>query len=155
MRGHLGNVNRAPDAAAVIDALPPSQIFLKEWRHAEPTAVLHSRCGCCCCAFSCTAVARAQAAGIPASHRRAFRFYSAQRPAVIGCIRLGETRATQASSPGCAQPIGSSILLTHTTPTGSAAGGNCTATACCACICRDYPFAVNHFLRHFKPRLAS
>lgn len=86
-----------------------------------------------------------------------FGFYSAQssQPVIwLHAVSVGETRAAQsliarlrASYPD------HRILLTHTTPTGRAAGEQLYgASVLRVYLPYDYPFAVKRFLRHFKPR---
>lgn len=86
-----------------------------------------------------------------------FGFYSAQstQPVIwLHTVSVGETRAAQsliirlrATYPD------HQILLTHTTPTGRAAGEQLYGDGVLRVyLPYDYPFAVNRFLRHFKPR---
>lgn len=78
------------------------------------------------------------------------------RPVIwLHAVSVGETRATQslvtrlrASYPN------HQILLTHTTPTGRAAGEQLYGDSVLRVyLPYDYPFAVNRFLRHFRPQL--
>ncbi|MBI5627255.1 MAG: lipid IV(A) 3-deoxy-D-manno-octulosonic acid transferase [Nitrosomonadales bacterium] len=87
-----------------------------------------------------------------------FGFYSirSDKPVIwLHAVSVGETRATQSLVTRlCATYPGHQILLTHTTPTGRAAGeqlyGNSVLRVY---LPYDYPFAVNNFLRHFRPQL--
>lgn len=87
-----------------------------------------------------------------------FGFYSIfnVKPIIwLHAVSVGETRATQslvnrlrASYPQ------HQILITHTTPTGRATSEQLYGDGILrAYLPYDYPFAVRHFLRHFKPRL--
>jgi len=87
-----------------------------------------------------------------------FGFYSvsSDKPAIwLHAVSVGETRATQSLVTRlCKTYPNHKILLTHTTPTGRATGeqlygGNVLRVY----LPYDYPFAVNRFLRHFKPQL--
>lgn len=73
----------------------------------------------------------------------------------LHAVSVGETRATQSLVTRLrATYPDHQILLTHTTPTGRAASeqlyGNSVLRAY---LPYDYPFAVNRFLRHFRPQL--
>ncbi len=73
----------------------------------------------------------------------------------LHCVSVGETRAAAPLVKLlCDQYPHYQILLTHTTPTGRATSeqlfGN---TVLRAYLPYDVPFAVNGFVRHFKPRL--
>jgi 3-deoxy-D-manno-octulosonic-acid transferase len=86
-----------------------------------------------------------------------FGFYSAQsgQPVIwLHTVSVGETRATQSLIARLrATYPDHQILLTHTTPTGRAAGEQLYGDGVLRVyLPYDYPFAVNHFLRHFKPR---
>src|SRR5574340_479696 len=87
-----------------------------------------------------------------------FGSYAAQsdRPLIwLHTVSVGETRAAQsliarlrASYPD------HHILLTHTTPTGRATSEQLYGDGVLRVyLPYDYPFAVNRFLNHFKPRL--
>jgi 3-deoxy-D-manno-octulosonic-acid transferase len=87
-----------------------------------------------------------------------FGFYSLQsdKPVIwLHAVSVGETRATQslvarlrASFPN------HQILLTHTTPTGRNAGEQLYGDSVLRVyLPYDYPFAINNFLRHFRPQL--
>lgn len=87
-----------------------------------------------------------------------FGFYSisSDRPVIwLHAVSVGETRATQslvtqlqASYPD------HQILLTHTTPTGRAASEQLYGDSVLRVyLPYDYPFAVNSFLRRFRPQL--
>ena len=89
-----------------------------------------------------------------------FGFYSAHsnRPVIwLHTVSVGETRAAQnliarlrATYPD------HQVLLTHTTPTGRAAGEQLYGDDVMRVyLPYDYPFAVDRFLRHLKPRLGS
>lgn len=73
----------------------------------------------------------------------------------LHAVSVGETRATQSlvARLRAAYP-GHRILLTHATPTGRAAGEQLYGDDVLrAYLPYDYPFAVNAFLRHFRPQL--
>lgn len=87
-----------------------------------------------------------------------FGFYSIHctKPVIwLHAVSVGETRASQslvtrlhASYPD------HQILFTHTTPTGRAAGEQLYGdTVLRVYLPYDYPFAVNKFLRRFRPQL--
>lgn len=87
-----------------------------------------------------------------------FGFYSApsDRPLIwLHAVSVGETRATQSLITRLrATYPDHQILLTHTTPTGRAAGAQLYGDRVLRVyLPYDYPFAVQRFLRHFKPRL--
>ena len=71
----------------------------------------------------------------------------------LHCVSVGETRAAEPLIKGLlAQHPNHQILLTHTTPTGRATseqifGDKVTRVY----LPYDLPFAVNRFLKHFKP----
>lgn len=77
-----------------------------------------------------------------------------QKPVIwLHCVSVGETRAAEPLVKALLQQYPDhQILLTHTTPTGRATGeqlfGNKVARVY---LPYDLPFAVNRFLRHFKP----
>ena len=73
----------------------------------------------------------------------------------LHAVSVGETRATQSlvARLRAAYPD-HRILLTHATPTGRAAGEQLYGDQVLrAYLPYDYPFAVNVFLRHFRPQL--
>src|SRR5574340_1358963 len=75
---------------------PPSSLRCKEWRHAESKIYLHPRAVAAAAVhLFAPGVARAQAAGIPAPHRRALRLLCrAERPAAhLAAHRLGRRNA--------------------------------------------------------------
>lgn len=86
-----------------------------------------------------------------------FGFYSIQSnlPVIwLHTVSVGETRAAQSlvDRLRAAYP-GHQILLTHTTPTGRAAGEQLYGDSVLRVyLPYDYPFAVSRFLHHFKPR---
>lgn len=87
-----------------------------------------------------------------------FGFYSApsDRPVIwLHAVSVGETRATQNLITRLRTTYPDhQILLTHTTPTGRAAGEQMYGDSVLRVyLPYDYPFAVQQFLRHFKPRL--
>ena len=73
----------------------------------------------------------------------------------LHAVSVGETRATQSLVTRLrATYPHHQILLTHTTPTGRAAGEQLYGESVLrAYLPYDYPFAVNKFLRHFRPQL--
>lgn len=87
-----------------------------------------------------------------------FGFYSlhSNQPVIwLHAVSVGETRATQSlvARLHAAYP-GHQILLSHTTPTGRAAGEQLYGDSVMRTyLPYDYPFAVKRFLRHFRPRL--
>ncbi len=86
-----------------------------------------------------------------------FGFYSTQsdQPVIwLHTVSVGETRAAQTLIARLrATYPDHQILLTHTTPTGRAAGEQLYGDHVLRVyLPYDYPFAVNKFLRHFKPR---
>ena len=86
-----------------------------------------------------------------------FGFYpvSSDKPVIwLHTVSVGETRAAQSliARLRAAYPD-HRILLTHTTPTGRAAGEQLYGDGVLRVyLPYDYPFAVNRFLRHFKPQ---
>ena len=73
----------------------------------------------------------------------------------LHAVSVGEPRATQSlvARLRAAYPD-RQILLTHTTPTGRAASEQLYGDSVLrAYLPYDYPFAVNGFLRHFRPQL--
>jgi len=87
-----------------------------------------------------------------------FGFYSAQsdKPIIwLHTVSVGETRAAQSLIVRLrATYPDHQILLTHTTPTGRAAGEQLYGDDVLRVyLSYDYPFAVKRFLRHFKPQL--
>jgi 3-deoxy-D-manno-octulosonic-acid transferase len=87
-----------------------------------------------------------------------FGFYSikSDKPIIwLHAVSLGETRATQSlvNRLLTAYPH-HRILITHTTPTGRAASKQLYGDSVMRVyLPYDYPFAVNGFLRHFRPQL--
>ena len=90
------------------------------------------------------------------AERFGFFSNSVDKPVIwLHAVSVGETRATQslvarlrASYPD------HQILLTHTTPTGRAASEQLYGDSVLrAYLPYDYPFAVNRFLRRFRPQL--
>jgi 3-deoxy-D-manno-octulosonic-acid transferase len=87
-----------------------------------------------------------------------FGFYTVQgsRPLIwLHTVSVGETRAAQnLVSRLCAAYPDHQILLTHATPTGRATSKQLYGEGMLRTyLPYDYPFAVNRFLRHFKPQL--
>lgn len=87
-----------------------------------------------------------------------FGFYpvSSDRPVIwLHTVSVGETRAAQSLIARLrATYPDHRILLTHTTPTGRAAGEQLYGDDVLRVyLPYDYPFAVRRFLRHFKPQL--
>ncbi len=87
-----------------------------------------------------------------------FGFYSfrCDKPVIwLHAVSVGETRATQ----GLVDKLSTAfpthqILFTHTTPTGRVAGEQLYGSRVMRVyLPYDYPFAVNNFLRHFRPQL--
>jgi len=87
-----------------------------------------------------------------------FGIYSIQsnRPVIwLHAVSVGETRAAQT----LVEELRSSfpnhqILLTHTTPTGRNTGEQLFGESVLRVyLPYDYPFAINGFLRHFRPQL--
>ena len=87
-----------------------------------------------------------------------FGFYTAglDKPVLwLHTVSVGETRAaaTLVQRLRAAHP-GHRLLLTHTTPTGRAAGEQLFGDDVLRVyLPYDYPFAVRRFLRHFRPQL--
>jgi 3-deoxy-D-manno-octulosonic-acid transferase len=87
-----------------------------------------------------------------------FGFYSlkSNKPIIwLHAVSVGETRAAQSlvTKLGEAYPD-HQILLSHTTPTGRAASEQLYGDRVMRVyLPYDYPFAVNGFLRHFRPQL--
>ena len=87
-----------------------------------------------------------------------FGFYSfrCDKPIIwLHAVSVGETRATQrlVDKLSTAFPT-HQILFTHTTPTGRSAGKQLYGSRVMRVyLPYDYPFAVNNFLRHFRPQL--
>ena len=78
------------------------------------------------------------------------------RPIIwLHAVSVGETRATQSLVTRLREAYPNhQILLTHTTPTGRAASEQLYGDSVLRVyLPYDYPFAVNNFLRHFRPRL--
>jgi 3-deoxy-D-manno-octulosonic-acid transferase len=87
-----------------------------------------------------------------------FGFYSVQsdRPVIwLHTVSVGETRAAQSLVARLRSTYPDhQILLTHTTPTGRATGEQLYGDGVLRVyLPYDYPFAVNRFLRCFKPQL--
>jgi 3-deoxy-D-manno-octulosonic-acid transferase len=87
-----------------------------------------------------------------------FGFYAVRsnQPVIwLHAVSVGETRATQSLITRLrAVYPGHQILLTHTTPTGRAASEQLYGDSVMRVyLPYDYPFAVNRFLRHFRPQL--
>ena len=79
-----------------------------------------------------------------------------ERPVIwLHTVSVGETRAAQSLIARLHSTYPDHrILLTHTTPTGRAAGEQLYGAGVLRVyLPYDYPFAVKRFLRHFKPRL--
>ena len=88
--------------------------------------------------------------------RERYGFYqcATQKPIIwLHCVSVGETRAAEPLIKALLnQYPDHQLLLTHTTPTGRATseqlfGDSVTRVY----LPYDVPFAVNHFLKHFKP----
>lgn len=87
-----------------------------------------------------------------------YGFYKLQphKPVIwLHCVSVGETRAAEPLVKGLlARYPNHQILLTHTTPTGRATSeqlfGNSVSRVY---LPYDLPFAVNRFLKHFKPAI--
>ncbi|MBK9162199.1 MAG: lipid IV(A) 3-deoxy-D-manno-octulosonic acid transferase [Nitrosomonadales bacterium] len=73
----------------------------------------------------------------------------------LHAVSVGETRATQNLVARLRENYPAHrILITHTTPTGRATGEQMYGDDVLrAYLPYDYPFAVNGFLRHFRPQL--
>ncbi|MDO8291433.1 MAG: lipid IV(A) 3-deoxy-D-manno-octulosonic acid transferase [Gallionella sp.] len=87
-----------------------------------------------------------------------FGFYTVRssQPVIwLHTVSVGETRAAQSLIARLrATYPDHQILLTHTTPTGRAAGEQLYGDGVLRVyLPYDYPFAVKQFLRHFKPQL--
>ncbi len=87
-----------------------------------------------------------------------FGLYSirSEKPVIwLHAVSVGETRATQSLVKRLQTTYPEhQILLTHTTPTGRAAGEQLFGDSVLRVyLPYDYPFAVHHFLRRFRPRL--
>ncbi|HEY0561862.1 MAG TPA: lipid IV(A) 3-deoxy-D-manno-octulosonic acid transferase [Methylophilus sp.] len=90
--------------------------------------------------------------------RERFGFYqmNSSKPLIwLHCVSVGETRA---AAPLVKQLLNQyphdQILLTHTTPTGRATSEQLFGDSVLrAYLPYDVPFAVNRFVRHFKPRI--
>jgi 3-deoxy-D-manno-octulosonic-acid transferase len=87
-----------------------------------------------------------------------FGFYptSTDKPLIwLHTVSVGETRAAQRIITLLREIYPDhQILLTHTTPTGRATGEQLYGDDVLrAYLPYDYPFAVNKFLRHFKPQI--
>ena len=87
-----------------------------------------------------------------------FGFYAikCEKPVIwLHTVSVGETRAAASLVARLKESYPDhQILLTHTTPTGRAAGEQLYGGSVLrAYLPYDYPFAVRRFLRHFKPVL--
>lgn len=87
-----------------------------------------------------------------------FGFYkqTSNRPIIwLHAVSVGETRATVSLVEQlCCNYPQHQILLTHTTPTGRATSAQLYGERVLRVyLPYDYPFAVQRFLRHFKPQL--
>jgi 3-deoxy-D-manno-octulosonic-acid transferase len=87
-----------------------------------------------------------------------FGFYSlrSDKPVIwLHAVSVGETRATQSLVAQLRTSFPKhQILLTHTTPTGRNTGEQLYGDSVLRVyLPYDYPFAVNRFLRHFRPQL--
>ena len=73
----------------------------------------------------------------------------------LHAVSVGETRATASLVAKLKEAYPDhQILLTHTTPTGRAAGEQLYGDGVLrAYLPYDYPFAVKRFFRHFRPRI--
>ncbi len=73
----------------------------------------------------------------------------------LHCVSVGETRAAVPLIDALrSQYPNHQILLTHTTPTGRQASEQLFGNSILrAYLPYDLPFAVNHFLKHFKPSI--
>lgn len=88
--------------------------------------------------------------------RERYGFYSnsSNNPVIwLHCVSVGETRAAAPLVKTLLQQYSShQILLTHTTPTGRATGEQLFGDSVTRVyLPYDLPFAVNRFLKHFKP----
>lgn len=88
--------------------------------------------------------------------RERYGFYSnsSNKPVIwLHCVSVGETRAAAPVVKTLLQQYPShQILLTHTTPTGRATGEQLFGDSVTRVyLPYDVPFAVNRFLKHFKP----
>ena len=87
-----------------------------------------------------------------------FGFYSlhSDQPVLwLHAVSVGETRATQSLVAQLRTFFPDhQILFTHTTPTGRNAGKQLYGDSVLRVyLPYDYPFAINNFLRHFRPQL--
>ena len=87
-----------------------------------------------------------------------FGFYAmrSDRPVIwLHTVSVGETRAAQSLIAGLRKNYPDHrILLTHTTPTGRAASEQLYGDDVLRVyLPYDYPFAVQRFLRHFRPQI--
>jgi len=90
--------------------------------------------------------------------RERYGFYNIrnQRPVIwLHCVSVGETRAAAPLVQAlCHHYPKHQILLTHTTPTGRSTSEQLFGDKVLrAYLPYDLPFAVNRFLRHFKPTI--
>ena len=87
-----------------------------------------------------------------------FGFYSVQsnKPVIwLHAVSVGETRATQSLVTQLRTSFPNhQILLTNTTPTGRSTAEQLYGDSVLRVyLPYDYPFAINNFLRHFRPQL--
>ncbi len=88
--------------------------------------------------------------------RYGFYKLQASKPVIwLHCVSVGETRAAEPLIKGLlAQHPDHQILLTHTTPTGRATSEQLFGSSVSRVyLPYDLPFAVNRFLKHFKPKI--
>lgn len=88
--------------------------------------------------------------------RERYGFYQLrlQKPVIwLHCVSVGETRAAEPLIKGLLQQYPKhQVLLTHTTPTGRATSEQLFGDKIIRVyLPYDLPFAVNRFLKHFKP----
>ena len=90
--------------------------------------------------------------------RYGFYKLQASKPVIwLHCVSVGETRAAEPLIKGLlAQHPDYQILLTHTTPTGRATSEQLFGDSVSRVyLPYDLPFAVNRFLKHFKPKVGA
>lgn len=77
------------------------------------------------------------------------------RPIWLHAVSVGETRAAEPLVAAlCAQHPGRAVLLTHTTPTGRQTSVDLFGDSVARCyLPYDLPFAVQRFLRHYRPAI--
>jgi len=88
--------------------------------------------------------------------RYGFYKLQASKPVIwLHCVSVGETRAAEPLIKGLlARHPDHQILLTHTTPTGRATSEQLFGSSVSRVyLPYDLPFAVNRFLKHFKPKI--